>query len=78
MQLRRRIGKNLIRLGMWVHGPFDKVVLTDDRPLKEALDLPLDAVVEAEDTPMQWSEHQTGNVIVAEPDLITLHRRGKL
>lgn len=78
MQLRRRIGKNLINLGMWVHGPFEEIKLTDDRPLKEALGEPLDAVIEAADTPAQWSEHQTGNVIVAEPELITLHRRGKL
>jgi hypothetical protein len=76
-RLKQRIGKRLIRIGIGLHGsePDQKVITTE---VKQTLGQPLDASVEVEEAPQQWQPEQSGNVIIAEPELMHQYRRGKL
>jgi hypothetical protein len=76
MRVKRRFGQWLVRVGMKLAGdkPAD-ISITD---IKTVLDQPHDAVVDQTEAPVQWAPEQHGGVVIAEPDMITLHRRGKL
>lgn len=74
-KLRRKVGQWLIGKGIKLAG----VPLKPTTEVKQALDQPLDAIVESETTDnVQWSPEQHGNVIAVEPMMIAKHRRGKL
>jgi hypothetical protein len=75
-RLKSKLGKWLIGVGLWLH---DDDVDAKPTEVKQALGESLDAAVEVPDglTP-QWSPEQHGNVVMAEPELMILERRGKL
>lgn len=67
---KQRLGNALIRWGMRL-SPTPPVSKTE---IKQALQQSTSGVVEANDVPY-WKEHQTGNVIVAEPAIMKEFRR---
>lgn len=75
MKLRRKLGKKLVDWGMRLYGdmPADQSITS----VKTVLEQPLDAAVDASYEVQTWQPEQHGNVIIAEPELITLDRRGK-
>jgi hypothetical protein len=78
-RLKQRIGKRLIRIGIGLHGGEPEAEKTAySTEVKQVLGQPLDASVEVEEAPQQWQPEQSGNVIIAEPELMHQYRRGKL
>jgi hypothetical protein len=79
MSWKQKIGQKLIKRGLKLVGDAPQsdpgASVTD---IKEALEEPTDAVVHVSDRPSVWSPEQHGNVIVAEPKMISLERKGKL
>lgn len=76
MGLRQWAGKHLISFGIRVHST--KLEAHTKHEINETLNIPEDAMVEADETPEQWQPEQHGNVVIAEPDLMVKYRRGKL
>lgn len=76
-RFRHFIARRLITLGIRIYGQTDDEKVLDS-DLKQALDMPLDAVVEVDDIPEQWKPDQKGNVVIVEPELMVKYRRGQL
>lgn len=72
MTIKQRIGNKLIVWGLRL-SPAPTVSKTD---IKKAIGESTSAVVEANEVP-RWHEHQRGNVIIAEPDIMKEFRRQK-
>jgi hypothetical protein len=75
VKLRHKFGKVLIGFGFKVYGEMPQTISVSDT--KTILGKSKDAVVEVDDRPNQWSPEQHGNVVTAEPKLMSMHRRGK-
>lgn len=77
MGLRQTLGRKLISAGVAVYGRLDEVEPGGQaKPTTKPPTHPAhSAVVEASDKPVQWEPHQTGNIVVAEPLMITEYRR---
>lgn len=76
MGLRQWLGRRLISFGIRIHGT--RLEAETKHEVNEALHIPEDAMVEAEELSEQWQPEQKGNVIIVEPDLMVKYRRGKL
>lgn len=74
--LRIRIAKRLYNWSVWFTPSVESSPLYDSLP--DELKAPRDASVEVADEVEQWQPEQHGNVIIAEPELMVLHRRGKV
>lgn len=78
MNLRYKLAKLLFKASMKLAPP--EAMPPAYKTLQEELEPQRGsgAVIEADDTPQQWSPDQKGNVVIAEPLLMNKHRRGEL
>lgn len=78
MKLRQRIARKLISFGIRLHGEFDATEPSKPIPLVPVTKVSSGgAVVEETTDAVRWSPEQHGNVVIAEPDIMTRFRREK-
>lgn len=73
--IRQTIGRKLVSLGIkWAGIP---VIEDQQKAVAKIQGVPHSAVVEAEPVRQDWEPVQSGNVIIAEPDIMRDFRRQK-
>lgn len=71
--IRIKLAKFLFRISAWLVPAPEKTEAYKSLP--DELKIPMDAIVEVNEEPLTWTPEQHGNVVIAEPTLMTLDRR---